>query len=342
MKDIVILIPSLEPTEEFIMFIKKLKKDFNNIVVVNDGSGKKYNDIFIAIEKYAVVLKHTKNKGKGSALKTGFKYIKDEYTNIVGVITADSDGQHSIEDIKKCALKLKKHKNKLILGVRNFSLPNIPVKNKFGNKLTRYVLYNYTGSMITDTQTGLRGYGIDQIDKYLSIPGERFEYEMNTLVMLQELNIDVIEVKIDTIYSKIDYSTHFHPINDSVQVYNLFTKYILSSLGSFILEILLFFVFYSMIPIKSLLFIIYATILSKIIATIVKYLFNKKRLSLNYKSLINFSNWFNYLFLSIILSSLVVFWLLPLKMLVLFKIIIEILLFFIIILLRNFILFKNR
>lgn len=342
MKDIVVLIPSLEPKEEFIDFVKKLRKDFANIIVVNDGSSKKYNDIFEKIEQYATVLKHNKNKGKGRALKTGFEYIKDNYHNVVGIITADSDGQHSIEDIIKCANKLKKHKNRLILGIRNFSLPSIPSRNKFGNKLTRYILYNYTGVDIGDTQTGLRGYGLTNIDKYLSIPGERFEYEMNTLIMLKELNIEIMEVHINTIYSRVDYSSHFDPIKDSLKVYKLFTKYILSSFGSFILELVLFFIFLKMIPNMSLLFVFYITILSKLIPQIVRYFINKKVLSNNYKTMFSFSKYFNFLFLSVVLSSLNTYLVINSPLLWLFKIFIEIILVVIITFLRNKIQFKNR
>ena len=38
--------------------------------------------------------------GKGAALKTAFKYIKETFNgNNFAVVTADSDGQHSPDDI---------------------------------------------------------------------------------------------------------------------------------------------------------------------------------------------------------------------------------------------------
>ena len=47
MDDIVIIIPSYKPETEIMMeFIKKVKNNFKNIVVVDDGSGKEYRDFF--------------------------------------------------------------------------------------------------------------------------------------------------------------------------------------------------------------------------------------------------------------------------------------------------------
>ena len=91
-----ILIPSLEPDERLPAYIRKLSENgFGKIIVVDDGSSELYQPIFREVESIdrAVVLHHGVNRGKGVALKTGYKYILDNLPGTEGVITADADGR---------------------------------------------------------------------------------------------------------------------------------------------------------------------------------------------------------------------------------------------------------
>ena len=107
----VILIPSLEPDERLPAYIRKLKEGgFAHIVVIDDGSSEKYQPIFEEVDAVedTVVLHHEVNRGKGVALKTGYKYIMENMPDITGVITADADGQHTVADCLHLAEQLEK------------------------------------------------------------------------------------------------------------------------------------------------------------------------------------------------------------------------------------------
>lgn len=340
MKDIIVLIPTLEPDEYFIKFLKEVSKNFKNVIVVNDGSGKEYNYIFEKASEYAIILKHKENRGKGRAIKTGLEYIKKHYTDkIVGVVTADSDGQHSIDDIKKVAQKLKKHPNTLILGRRNFNLKSVPRRNKFGNKITRYMLYCATGNQIYDSQTGLRGYDFKNLDKYLKIPGERFEYEMNTLIMAPKYKIKIHEIRIETIYSRVHYVTHFKPMIDSLKVYRKLYYYIALKLLTFILELILFFYFYKVLPQDNMGVFLFITMISKLIGFTMLHLINHG-IGVNDSSKAFLE--FEMLILATIISTLALYFLIPFKLFVLFKIIVEIVLIYITSKIKNYRVFKNQ
>ena len=100
-----ILIPAFEPDEKLLGLLDELNRaNLGPVVVVNDGSkGKEQERIFEGVaERGVVLLTHAVNMGKGRALKTAFNYCLNEYEDLVGVITADSDGQHTTEDIEKC------------------------------------------------------------------------------------------------------------------------------------------------------------------------------------------------------------------------------------------------
>ena len=72
----IILIPAYEPDKKLIDLLKKIDNQEFDVIVVDDGSGDRYNNIFKNCEKYAHVIQYKCNCGKGYALKTGFQYIK--------------------------------------------------------------------------------------------------------------------------------------------------------------------------------------------------------------------------------------------------------------------------
>ena len=91
-----IVIPAYQPDNKLIKLIEKIheKSDFR-ILVIDDGSSSKCQNIFDKAEQYATVLRLQVNQGKGQALKTAFDYILQQ--NSYGtVVTADADGQHKI------------------------------------------------------------------------------------------------------------------------------------------------------------------------------------------------------------------------------------------------------
>ncbi len=138
----------------------------------------------------------------------------------------------------------------------------------------------FIGLKITDTQTGLRGLSKKLTEQFITTKGERYEYETNMLIDCKIYNIDIKEVGISTIYINDNKTSHFNPIKDSIIIYKLFTKYILSSLSSFVLDILLFVLFINMLIEKTNNYILLATLLARIISSVYNYAM-KRKTSLN-------------------------------------------------------------
>jgi hypothetical protein len=226
MKNMVVIIPSYKPDKEIMSkFIDELKKEIKNIVIVNDGSGNEYNDYFSTFEKASIpVLRHYVNMGKGRAIKTAFNYICNNYPEFECAVTADCDGQHTVEDIKHCLIETKENPSKLILGVRNFDQKDVPFKSKYGNKITKNIFKVFIGINISDTQTGLRGFTRKTIEKFITTLGERYEYETNMLIDCKLNDIKIKEVPIKTIYINNNKTSHFNPIKDSIMIYKLFFR----------------------------------------------------------------------------------------------------------------------
>lgn len=215
---VIILIPSYEPDEKLTTLIDNLSKEDMDVVVVDDGSGPKYKNIFTKCKEHTKVISYKENQGKGYALKKGLKYIKENYTEPYIVVTMDSDGQHTIKDAKKLIKELKKNKDSLILGkrIRN---EKTPLRSKLGNTITKFVYKITTGLDVYDTQTGLRAFSDTLIEYLLEIEGNRFEYEMNVLLKCAIDRIQIKEIEISTIYIDDNSGTHFNAIKDSYRIY---------------------------------------------------------------------------------------------------------------------------
>ena len=278
MEDIVVLIPAYKPNTEIMKkFIDELIVKFKNIVIVNDGSGDEFDSFFECFEKLNIkVLKHDVNMGKGKAIKTGFTYITENYLNITGTITADCDGQHTVEDIEKCAEALRNNKNSLVVGCRDFSEPQTPPRSKFGNNLTKMMFLLFVGIKISDTQSGLRGFSPDLMKKFLKVSGDRYEYETNMLIECKNDGIEIKEVPIQTVYINNNETSHFNPLKDSIIIYKLFIKYVMAAISSFVLDMLIFCFLLTFSFINNDYNILIYTIIARVISSIYNFITNSK------------------------------------------------------------------
>ena len=216
----IILIPAYEPDNKLINLVKKINNKYK-VIVIDDGSTNK--GIFDAVKDYSYVISYDNNMGKGFALKTGFKYIKENYKNYI-VVCVDADMQHDINDAIKLCEYVEKNNDTLVIGRRHWD-NKTPLSNRLGNKITRYVFNKKTGLNIYDTQSGLRAFSYKLMDYMLMIPGNRYEYEMNVLLYLSKYNIKYHEIDIKTIYIGDNSTSHFKAFKDSYRIYKEIYKY---------------------------------------------------------------------------------------------------------------------
>ena len=242
LSNVTVVLPSLDPDEKLGIVIRGLLEyGFSDIVLVNDGSKEENLHYFTeaAAHPQVTLLHHPENRGKGAALKTAFRYVLENRPEGAGVVTVDGDNQHHPEDTKACALHMLET-GKLTLGVRDFSLPEVPTRSRMGNRITSLVFKLFVGMTIADTQTGLRAIPRGDLAPLTEIAGDRFEYETNMLLAMKNLNIPFDQVKIRTVYIEENKSSHFRAVRDSWRIYKLilahFFKFAASSLLSSVVD----------------------------------------------------------------------------------------------------------
>ena len=245
------LIPAYEPDVKILWLSEELREKGFDIVVVDDGSGPEYEQIFAELAEGATVLTHAANRGKGAALRTGLEYINKymAYSETVltasgavsvsgrdaVIVTVDADGQHLPDDVLRVAEIAASRRDALVLGSRALD-KDVPVRSRFGNTITRHVYSAVTGVHVHDTQTGLRAFHRSMIPRLLDIEGDRYEYEINMLMTLASEGAPIIEERIETVYENNNSGSHFRTVRDSIRVYKEILKFSASSLVSFAID----------------------------------------------------------------------------------------------------------
>jgi glycosyltransferase involved in cell wall biosynthesis len=268
-----ILIPAYNPDNSLVDLVDRLiESGITDIIVVDDGSDSDSKETFnqIKSKKICHLCTHAVNLGKGRAIKTGLNYALVTYPHLDGIVTADADGQHLPEDILKVQKTLIEFPGNLILGCRSFGL-NIPFRSKLGNEITKKVFHLLTGIKISDTQSGLRGIPGKYIHECLKMDGEKYEYEINMLASSQKNEVVIKETSIETIYIDGNRLSHFNPVLDSIKIYFVLFRFLISSLSTSLIDFIVF-IFCSSMGMNLLV----STFSARFIAGNYNYIINKK------------------------------------------------------------------
>jgi len=209
---VIVLVPVYRPGDRLPPLVTDLRAALPGarVLVVDDGSGPAAAGVLRAArDRGAEVLRRRVNRGKGVVLRTGFRYAATRHPGH-DVTCVDADGQHRVEDVCRVAGRMRAT-GAMTLGVRRFD-GEVPARSRFGNAATRVAFRLATGRDVRDTQTGL-------LDWLVTVPGDRFEYEMDVLLRAVGAGLPVEQVDIATRYHAGNAGSHFSALADSVRIY---------------------------------------------------------------------------------------------------------------------------
>jgi glycosyltransferase involved in cell wall biosynthesis len=190
----------------------------SNVLVINDGST---DGTAVLLENYTScrIFHINQNRGKGNALKTGFK----EATRLgyKQAITMDSDGQHYPDDLPIFLQALEARRPQqpelLIIGSRKMDDPSVPERSSFGNRCSSFWYWVETGIKLQDTQCGYRSYPLEVI-KDLNLLTSRFELEIEIIVKAAWRGVEVINLPVKVLYDPRERISHFRPLQDVARI----------------------------------------------------------------------------------------------------------------------------
>ncbi len=163
----IVIIPVHNPDITLIGLVEQIWNYGNQVIIVDDGSEKKCNEIFEQAENMAIVLHHQEKRGKGEAIKTGLSYIEKELWDCDAVGVMDAAGKYHAEDIERLVMKAKQRKMTLFIGVQEEKW-NIRIKNRIAKQLFQIS----SGIHLWDTYFGLWAFDIRLIPKLIQVKGK--------------------------------------------------------------------------------------------------------------------------------------------------------------------------
>jgi len=209
---ITIGIPAFNEEKNIAKIITQLKKVTDSIIVCDDGSSDMTGEISEKLG--AIVVKHEKNMGYGSAIKTIFQKASEIDSDVL--VTFDADGQHRIEDIEPVLEPIKNNSADIIIGSRFLSKSsNVPNYRKFGIKVITELTNASIKKKLTDSQSGFRAYN-KQVLAEITPSEVGMGISTEILIKASNKNLRIGEVPISILYEG-DTSTH-NPISHGSSV----------------------------------------------------------------------------------------------------------------------------
>ena len=206
----VIGIPAYNEEKNIASILLRLKNISEYIIVCDDGSSDLTSEI--AEKLGAIVVKHKKNLGYGAAIKTIF--LKAQEINADALVTFDADGQHRIEDIDKILVPIKNNKADIVIGSRFLNdEQKISKYRKIGIKTITELTNITSGTKITDSQSGFRGYNRKTLEN-IKLTESGMGISTEILIKAKKSNFKIIEVPIIVSYEG-ETSTHNSIIHGS-------------------------------------------------------------------------------------------------------------------------------
>lgn len=213
-KKICVLIPTYNNAKTLNRVIDGVLDYTDAVIVINDGSTDSTPQLLDGYSRITVITL-PENKGKGNALKTGFRKAKASGYDYA--VTIDSDGQHYPDDLPVFVeALLNEPEDVLLIGNRNMSQDGIPKKSSFGNRFSNFWFWFETGIRLEDTQSGYRLYPLHKIPEKYFTP--KFEFEIEIIVRTAWRHVPVKNVPIKVLYDPAERVSHFRPFKDFTRI----------------------------------------------------------------------------------------------------------------------------
>jgi len=201
---IAIGLPAFNEEKNIGKIIAKLLEKSYSVIVCNDGSS---DSTGLIAEKMGVItINHKRNLGYGASIQSLFKKAKEE--NVDFLVTFDSDGQHSIEDIEKVLKPILDNSADLVIGSRflDKTVEKIPKYRKIGIKAITKLSSVGSNQNIQDSQSGFRAYNKTCLEK-ISPSDNGMGVSTEILIKANHSNLRIKEIPINISYEG-NTSTH--------------------------------------------------------------------------------------------------------------------------------------
>lgn len=195
-----VVLPAYNEATRIKPVLEDIARKGYNMVIVNDGSSDNTLEVVKQVKKefpdkihiFSLMI----NRGVGIATQTGFEAVLR--FNPKYVVSMDSDGQHSADDLDEMIKPLVTGEAEAVIGVRPFE--DMPKTRSFANSVMNFLTKIFYRVDVSDSQTGFRAITVDALDK-ISINAVGYLISSEFIREVNDNNIPFAEVPIQTIYT---------------------------------------------------------------------------------------------------------------------------------------------
>ena len=165
----------------------------DNLLLINDGSA---DNTLELLKKHGVnYITFARNRGKGAALMTGYRYaIRHGYRS---VLTLDADLQHLPEEIPRFFAG--DDGRTIVIGTRVMDPQLMPLERLLTNNLTSLIISVFSSRRMRDSQSGFRLIPTSVL-RAMPLTTVGYDFESELLFKAGALGCRVAEAPISTIY----------------------------------------------------------------------------------------------------------------------------------------------
>ena len=195
-----VVLPAYNEATRIQPVLESIAEKGYNMVIVNDGSTDNTLDVILEskrkypnqIHVFSLMI----NRGVGVATQTGFDAVLN--FNPKYVVSMDSDGQHSADDLDNVIRPLVVGEAQAVIGVR--PLEDMPRSRNYANSIMNFLTKIFYRVDVSDSQTGFRAITRDALDK-ITINATGYLISSEFIREIHDNEISFAEVPIETIYT---------------------------------------------------------------------------------------------------------------------------------------------
>ena len=199
-QDTYVVLPAYNESTRIQPVIDEIAEKGYNMVIINDGSSDNTLDVILESKRkyperihiYSLPI----NRGVGVATQTGFEAVLN--FNPKYIVSMDSDGQHSPDDLDNVIRPLVTGEAQAVIGVR--PLKDMPLSRNFANAIMNLLTRIFYRVDVSDSQTGFRAITYDAL-KVIEINARGYLISSEFIREINDNNIPFVEVPIKTIYT---------------------------------------------------------------------------------------------------------------------------------------------
>lgn len=210
---IAVIIPALNAERTLSQVVADARAQLEPVLVIDDGSRDATGDV--ARDAGATVLRHDVNRGKGGALKTGFRWAMEQ--GFDSVITLDADGQHLAAEIPKFVRERERGGADLIIGGRSHLFGEMLPRRRTANRFSAACISWASGVRITDSQSGFRFYSAHLI-RNLELRTDGFDMESEVIVRAGRRDFTIVTIPIELGFVDGIATSHYKPLKDTLRI----------------------------------------------------------------------------------------------------------------------------